>query len=85
MMSETSILNASFGQGGIEFVNDTAVHSGNFVYLLPLSDCVFATLTGQLVTGNSMIGVTFPKGIPIPGNISSISLTSGSLYAVKGL
>lgn len=77
---------ADYAYGGdCEFISDTAAHTGTFKYGYCASDVVIAALTpiGRL-TGNTVVGATFKAGTTIPISFSSITLTSGSLWAVRG-
>ena len=85
--------NASLGQAGAKFINDTAVHTGSFVAITMLEDTVFSVLTPSdtangigvgSYNGNSMSGETIPQGVTIYGRWTTIDLASGMVIAYVG-
>ena len=85
--------NASLGQAGAKFINDTAEHTGSFVAITMLEDTIFATLTPAdtvkgigvgSYNGNSMSGETIPQGVTIYGRWTTVDLTSGMVIAYIG-
>jgi len=66
---------------GSSFFNDTANHTGTWYCIQVLASCVFTTLTDATRSGNTITGVTIPAGTIFFGNITSITLTSGSIIA----
>lgn len=80
----------TMGYIGFEFISDTAAHvvatGETFVALQLVSDTVFAALNSNVAhTGNTFTGVTISAGTIIVGRFSSVTLTSGSLIAYKGI
>jgi hypothetical protein len=78
------------GYNGFEFISDTAAHTPSlgqvFTALQLVTDTVFATLTCDVTrTGNTFTGVTISAGTIIYGRFHSVTLTSGSLIAYKGI
>jgi hypothetical protein len=76
--------------GAFEFISDTEAHappSGQvFVALQLITDTVFADLSSEVViTGNTFTGASIPAGTIIYGRFNSVTLTSGSLIAYKGI
>lgn len=55
----------------------TTVHTGLACFAIAcVTDVTFTTLVG--LTGDSVSGVTFPKGLTIFGNFNEVTLASGS-------
>ena len=69
------------GGDGLLTISDTTARTGLNVYAItPVTDTVFAVLTGATgftVTGKT--GRTCPAGIPIFGRFTAITLTSGEI------
>jgi len=72
------------GSGAAYGANSATLESGTTALtglragaITMLSDTVFSTLTGM--AGDSVGGVTFPKGVTIYGQFTAITLTSGSI------
>lgn len=82
--SSSTIDNAYAGLFGVEFVNDTAAHLGNFCRIYAVTATTIAAATCGSLKG-SLAGVVVPIGtkLDIP-NITSITLTSGTclLYTI---
>ena len=71
------------GQNGSTFINDTSVHSGDYIGVHLIEDAVFTTLTDSSRDGNILEGEQFYKGMVITGNITAVRLTSGKVIAYK--
>lgn len=75
------------GQDGIEVIDDTSTYTngGNgYRGFVVLNDAVVATLAGTNFTNASgATGITLAAGLYFPGHITSISLTSGVIAALK--
>lgn len=73
------ILATGLGVGGVEWVTDTAAHTGDFWVFHALDDCVIAAITYKTGTATgSPVGKTVKGGDRIYGNIISLTLTSGT-------
>jgi hypothetical protein len=76
------------GFNGSEFINDALQHNAlpNWFYcnLIFTAATVIAAIT-PAPTGNTLVGTTIAAGVIIPGKFTSITLTSGSLIAIKGM
>lgn len=82
---------AALGGFGFEVIDDTAAHAAPagqcFVALHCLTDTVFAAFTATAdapITG-TFVGATHDKGFWLFGKFTSITLTSGDVYAYRGL
>jgi len=69
------------GEAGSVAEIGTSVVTGNFDTIFFIEDTVFASLTSSNITGDSIIGITFPKGSMLYGKISAFQLTSGKVIA----
>ncbi len=69
------------GLHGFEVINDTTLHTGNYIRLIVIVDSVFTTLTG-----NSTVTIpqTFKAGEDLAGKWSAFQISSGELRAYKG-
>ena len=76
-------LNNMLGQNGSTFINDTGLHSGDYVGLHVVENCVFETLTDSGRDGNSLGSQIFYRGMVLTGNITEIKLVSGVVIAYK--
>jgi len=74
--------NLIIGRVGSNLLNDTSVHTGKWFAITIISDAIFTTLTSSNLTG-STTGITFPAGIQIYGDFTTITLTSGTVLAYK--
>lgn len=88
-MSCRDLIENYLGVGGIEYISDTVVHRPpkNMVFtaILPTADATITAITGENISGNSLASAVLPKGVPIYGRFSSISLASGTAIAYKGV
>jgi hypothetical protein len=66
---------------GSTFFNDTANRTGTWYCIQVLASCVFTTIIDSTRSGNTFNGVTIPAGTIFFGNITSITLASGSIIA----
>jgi hypothetical protein len=73
----------ALGVSGVTLINDTNANTGKWWAVVPLADTVFTTLTDDQRDGDSIVGQTFPAGVFIPGEITAITLASGSVLAYK--
>jgi hypothetical protein len=72
--------------GNVEYITDTAEHVVNAKFAICETDVVISAVTlNSTVTGNSVLTGTHPKGTMLPFSFSKITLTSGQLWAVRGL
>ena len=73
------------GLNGGEYVNDTAIHTGNWFAIQATEDTVLAaqasniTNLDDICTGQD--GTTLSAGTVLYGNYTSIDLTSGAVIA----
>lgn len=66
----------SLGQLGVINLASTDTVEANVAAILPLTDCVVDTITEDEATG-SLDDAVLPAGVLIPGNFTSVKLTSG--------
>ena len=88
LLKEIAALNAqSLGTHGSKLIDDTAVHTGDFIALtvigtadavVDVSDCPNIATTIE-----DAADFTFPKGVTIFGKFTQISLASGAVLAYK--
>ena len=82
LMSLTETMSLQQGVSGMEVIDDTSLHQGNYVRIIVIADSVFSTLTGNTT-------VTLPKkflaGNTIDGSWTEIQLTSGEIQVYKGV
>ncbi|MBE3141482.1 MAG: hypothetical protein IMZ53_12980 [Thermoplasmata archaeon] len=76
-------LNINLGACGWKVITDTSVNTGVFIRIIFLADTIFTTLTDENGTG-SIAGLTFAAGREIVGRFTTITLASGSVWALKG-
>ena len=89
--------NAALGQAGSVFIDDTAIHTGDFVAISAIEDSVvdasdctnIATtmvdgLTGTTGATTMATDFTIPKGMTIYGRFPFFSIASGKVIAYKG-
>lgn len=71
------------GSHGARFISDTAAHTaaGGWNAITFIENTVFDTLTCGNWSGNTFTSETFPEGLTIYGNFTSITLTSGACIA----
>jgi len=81
------LLENSMADNGVEYINDTELHESPtlFVGLMVTDDITIESIvTESDVTGNSLAGAILPIG-NYPIRFSSIKLTLGTAFAVKGV
>ena len=89
-MYNRDIVESSAGYNGFEFISDTVAHlppQGQvFTELYIVTATVFATISSEVaLTGATFAGVSIPADRTIKGRFNSVTLTSGSLIAYKGM
>jgi len=78
--------NASMGQAGSVFIDDTAQHTGDFVAITAIEDSVVDVSDCTNIT-NTMADAadfTIPAGLTIYGRFEVFSLASGKVIAYRG-
>lgn len=84
-MSSHKIDNVALGQGGSDYINDTAANTPGtgeiYVAVQCITETVFALLTDNTRGADTFEGDTIPAGTIIYGAIEAITLTSGSVMA----
>lgn len=87
-MNNRDLLENQNGVLGIEFISDTAKHvaplNQKFVKLQVLATAVIASIEPQ-PTGNTYTSFSFPAGTVLEFEFNSITLTSGTVIAYKGV
>lgn len=76
----SDILMGVTGKRGGLVIDDTSAHTGNWCKVLIAEDTIFAVYTATGWSG-TITGVTFTKNAVIYGDITAITLTSGSCMA----
>jgi hypothetical protein len=72
------ILSTGLGVGGVDWVTDTAVHTGDWWVFHAVTDCVIGAITYKAGTSTgSPVGLTIKGGDRLYGNIISLTLASG--------
>lgn len=74
-----AFLAAGLGLAGVDWIADTASHTGTWFVFHAVTDCVIASLTyfsGR--SSGSPAGVTVKAGDRLYGPITSVTLTSGT-------
>ncbi len=75
----------SQGAYGLEYITDTVEHvapTGRPWTILHFTAAsVVSTLSGSEQRGNSVASVTFPAGMPLYGEFTKVTLTSGQCIA----
>lgn len=88
MSNNRDIFESQVGWNGSEYISDTTAHypPANMVYtaIMPLADATISAITGEGLAG-TFTGAIIPKGVPFYGRFSSITLTSGTIIAYKGV
>jgi hypothetical protein len=72
---------ANIGYRGATFISDTQAHTGAWRKVVTITATVFAVCTDALRGGNTFTGVSIPAGVEILGDMTAITLTSGSCIA----
>ena len=85
-ISQSTAKTANVGNGefGAYFISDTDTHTaaGNWSAITFIENTVFATNTATSNwSGNTFTGETFPEGLTIFGDFSTLKLTSGACIA----
>jgi hypothetical protein len=75
----------SLGQGGAEYVTDTAIRSGAFGAIQAVETAVISTLTSGNWTPSPATAIPLPAGVTIFGNFTSFTLTSGKVIAYRNV
>jgi len=78
--------NASMGQAGSVFIDDTAQHTGLFVAITAIEDSVVdvSDCTNIANTMADAADFTIPAGLTIYGRFEVFSLASGKVIAYRG-
>tara|TARA_R110002012_G_C11226978_1_gene563422 strand:+ start:128 stop:406 length:279 start_codon:yes stop_codon:yes gene_type:complete len=78
--------NASMGQAGSVFIDDTAQHTGDFVAITAIEDSVVdvSDCTNIANTMADAVDFTIPAGLTIYGRFEVFSLASGKVIAYRG-
>ena len=78
--------NASMGQAGSVFIDDTAQHTGLFVAITAIEDSVVdvSDCTNIANTMADAVDFTIPAGLTIYGRFEVFSLASGKVIAYRG-
>ena len=90
LMEETNpLVKSSLGGNGAVLITDTSAITGNFRMIYTITETVFSVLTADHTTNDLLtqsVGSdygTFPADRWIYGDITAITLTSGSVIAYK--
>ena len=71
------------GNGGV-IIDDTSATTGTFGGLLVINTAVISAITAPSVTNSAgLTSITLDAGLYLPLNFSSITLTSGVVYAIN--
>ena len=86
---ENRLLENSMADNGVEYISDTNAHTITtpymYVGLIVTADVTISAITvDSNVTGNTLVGAVLPAG-SYPFRFSSITFTSGTGMAVKGV
>lgn len=78
--------NATMGQVGSVFIDDTGQHTGIFVAISAIEDSVVdvSDCTNIADTMEDAVDFTIPAGLTIYGRFEVFSLASGKVIAYKG-
>ena len=74
----------SLGQGGAEYVTDTATRNGTFGAIQAVEGSVI-TLTASNWTPSTASAIPLPAGATIFGSFTSFTLTSGKVIAYRNV
>lgn len=92
IINEADLTSAALGAFGFEVIDDTAAHASGtgkvFVALHCISDTVIAAATEAAdapITGGTLAGAAPKAGMWIFGKFTSVTLTSGDVFAYRGL
>lgn len=78
-----ALINPLLGLNGTTCFDDTTSRTGNWNAFIVTEDVIFTTLTDATRDGTAITGITFPAGIIIPCQATTIELASGSGLACK--
>jgi hypothetical protein len=91
-MNNRDLIEAYLGNNGAEWISDTAAHTApdgmvftSFQVVTNATLSAYTAETGATITGNTFTGVAIPAGTRIYGRFRSLTLTSGSILAYKGI
>ena len=76
--------NASLGQAGVIFIDDTDAHTGPFIAIQALEDAVVDISECDMSFIEDVADFTIPAGMTIYGSFTSIELDSGKVLAYRG-
>ncbi len=68
---------------GAEVINDTAAHTGKFMYIDFYKNTTVTEITSTNVIDNSFAGATLDQGAHLTGYFTSIQLQNGACIAYK--
>lgn len=71
-------LESGIGKCGGQLIANTTVTTGTFVAITIITNAVFTTLTGSIA---GMDSTTFPAGVTLFGNFTTVTLASGKVIA----
>jgi hypothetical protein len=74
--------NIALGQGGVDLIDDTSAHTGNWVALEFIADTVIDSITIKNSSG-TFTGRTWQDGRFLFGVITDFTLTSGVVLAYR--
>jgi hypothetical protein len=72
------------GKHGIRIIGDTVAWTGQAVAIQVLATAVFSVLTGPTLQGIAIGAVVLPVGAIVFGNITAVTLASGSVALYLG-
>jgi len=72
-------LESGIGKCGGQLIAPSAVTTGNFVAITIITNTVFTTLTGSIANVDNTD--TYPAGITLFGNFTTVTLASGIVIA----
>ncbi len=76
--------NIALGQMDKDIIDDTSAHTGNWAAIFALADTTFSTLTDSTIKSGTMAGKTLYAGYLYLGDITAITLSSGTVIAYGG-
>jgi hypothetical protein len=72
------------GQYGVRIIGDTTAWTGRAMAIQVLTTAVFSVLTGFTLQGIAIGSVVLPVGAIVYGNITAVTLASGSVALYLG-
>jgi len=72
------------GLGGTIYESGTTARTGPFCKITVVTAATFSALSWLSLGGSTITGVALPAGTVLEGDITSFTLTSGSVLAQKG-